>query len=149
MKALAKQIADVVLDHEKKIRSIESAEFENKPSPTKWSKKEILGHLVDSAQNNLQRFVRGQYENPPPKIIYHQDEWVKLQRYTDYDREALLKLWVSLNLHLCHTLAVMDPANTNKQCDTGKPGTELHTLKFLAEDYLVHMKHHLGQIVGK
>ncbi len=149
MKVLAKQISQVVMEHATIIRSIPLTDFDFKPSPVKWSKKEILGHLVDSAQNNLQRFVRGQYESAPPKIIYFQDEWVKLQRYGDYDKEELIQLWVSLNKHLCHTLSVMDQSNVEKQCDTGKPGTELHTLKFLAEDYLTHMKHHLEHVTGK
>ncbi|HEX5170715.1 MAG TPA: DinB family protein [Cyclobacteriaceae bacterium] len=148
MKVLAEDIRQTVIESAEIIRSISLMEFDNKPSPTKWSKKEILGHLVDSAQNNLQRFVRAQYENIP-RIIYHQDEWVKLQHYKDYEREELIQLWVSLNLHLCRTLSAMDPANYEKQCDTGKPGTELHTLSFLADDYLQHTRHHLAQITGE
>jgi hypothetical protein len=147
MKALAGQIRQTVIDHAVIIRSLPTARFDEKSSPSKWSKKEILGHLVDSAQNNLQRFVRGQYENNP-KIIYYQDDWVKLQRYQDYDTEELIQLWVTLNKHLCRTLEVMDPSNAERQCDTGKPGTELHTIKFLADDYLKHMRHHLQQITG-
>ena len=147
MKKLAEEIRETVLDNASVIRAMSLLEFDHKPSPTKWSKKEILGHLVDSAQNNLQRFVRGQYENTP-KIVYTQDEWVKLQHYKDYEKEELIQLWVSLNLHLCRTLSVMDPANYERQCDTGKPDTELHTLSFLADDYLKHMRHHLEQITG-
>lgn len=147
MKGIAEQINKMVSDHAQMISKIESAQFDHKPAPNKWSKKEILGHLVDSAQNNLQRFVRGQYENTP-KIIYYQDDWVRLQRYHDYDREELLQFWTLLNKHVVRTLSVMDSSNYEKQCDTGKPGTELHTLKFLAEDYLSHLKHHLNQIVG-
>lgn len=147
MKKLAEEIRETVLDSASVIRAMSLLEFDHKPSPDKWSKKEILGHLVDSAQNNLQRFVRGQYEDTP-KIIYYQDEWVKLQQYRDYEKEELIQLWVSLNLHLCRTLSVMDPANYERQCDTGKPGTELHTLSFLADDYLKHMRHHLEQITG-
>lgn len=147
MKKLAEEIRETVLDSASVIRAMSLLEFDHKSSPTKWSKKEILGHLVDSAQNNLQRFVRGQYEHTP-KIIYNQDEWVKLQHYRDYEKEELIQLWVSLNLHLCRTLSVMDPANYDRQCDTGKPDTELHTLSFLADDYLKHMRHHLEQITG-
>ena len=147
MKKLAEEIRETVLDNASVIRAMSLLEFDHKPSPTKWSKKEILGHLVDSAQNNLQRFVRGQYENIP-KIVYTQDEWVKLQHYKDYEKEELIQLWVSLNLHLCRTLSLMDPANYERQCDTGKPDTELHTLSFLADDYLKHMRHHLEQITG-
>jgi hypothetical protein len=147
MKAVAEHINQTVLDHAKMIPKIESTIFDHKPAPNKWSKKEILGHLIDSAQNNLQRFVRGQYEDTP-KITYSQDDWVNLQHYQDYDREELLQLWVSLNKHLARTLSVMDSSNYEKQCDTGKPETDVHSLKWMADDYLSHLKHHLNQIVG-
>lgn len=147
MTTLADQIEQTVNHYETLIGTLDRSVLERKLSPDKWSKKEILGHLVDSAQNNLQRFVRGQYENTP-KIIYSQDEWVKLQQYQDYNLDDLIVLWTSLNRHIAHTLRVMNSANYEKQCDTGKPGVELHSLKYLAEDYLLHMKHHLQQITA-
>ncbi len=42
--------------------------------PNKWSKKEIIGHLINSATNNHQRFVRCQFETIP-KIVYDQNKW--------------------------------------------------------------------------
>lgn len=145
IKTLAADIERTVVDNATLIGKISDADFEFKPSPKKWSKKEILGHLVDSAQNNIQRLVRGQYEDTP-KIIYEQDTWVNLQQYHGYNRNDLTQLWVLLNKHLCRILTVMDPANYEKTCDVSQPGPAVRTLKFLAEDYLVHMKHHLAQI---
>lgn len=145
MKAVAEQIGKTIDEATARIHSFTDAEFHAKPHRDKWSRSEILGHLVDSAQNNLQRFVRAQYEDDP-HIIYYQDDWVRLQQYSDYDREELVTLWRALNNHLCRVLSVMDPVMYGKTCNTGKDGPELHDLKFIAEDYLAHLKHHLKQI---
>ncbi len=144
MRALADQIQKVVEENAAQIRALDTSPFEDKIAD-KWSKKEVLGHLVDSAQNNLQRLIRIQYESTP-KIIYEQDEWVNLSAYQTYDREQLLSLWMLINLHYCHVLRIIKPENLERRCDTGQQGEELHTLKFLAEDYLSHMLHHLSQI---
>ncbi|MDX1941745.1 MAG: DinB family protein [Saprospiraceae bacterium] len=121
----------------------------HKPTPDKWSRKEVIGHLCDSAQNNLQRFVRGQYYAEPPQIVYHQNEWVALQTYQTYDTRALVNLWATLNLHLCWVLDHMNPENYAKTCNTGKDEAELHSLEWLAADYVNHMKHHLKQITDQ
>lgn len=141
MKTIADDIEKSVLESIPLIRSVGMEEFERKPSPQKWSKKEIVGHLVDSAQNNIQRFIRAQYEHSP-RIVYAQDDWVKLTGYETYDSDDLVQLWALLNMHVCFILRKMDPANYEKHCDVG----EVHTLKFIAEDYLRHLKHHLKQI---
>ena len=145
MKAIAEQIRKTISEAIPRIRSFSDAEFFAKPRPEKWSRSEVLGHLVDSAQNNLQRFVRAQYEDVP-HIVYYQDDWVNLQQYRDYDREELLCLWTTLNKHLCRVLSVMDPTMYQRTCNTGKNGAELHDLNFIAEDYAAHLKHHLNQI---
>lgn len=145
MNDLATSIESTVNEFARLVKSMDDSTFTQKPNPAKWSKKEILGHLVDSAQNNIQRFVRGQYELLP-KIVYAQDDWVKLQNYQQYAKDDLVQLWTLLNKHLCRILREMPTENYDNQVDTGKGIVEVHTLKFLAEDYLKHMKHHLGQI---
>lgn len=147
MKQLADHIQRTVEEHIGLIGNISDSAFGRKSSPERWSKKEILGHLVDSAQNNLQRLVRGQYEQTP-KIVYDQDAWVRNSNYQGYDREKLISLWVLINGHYCHILRAMKPEHVEKQCDVGKSGVDLRTLKFLAEDYLTHMIHHLSQITA-
>jgi len=74
----------------------ENIDWETKTSPIKWSKKEIIGHLIDSAQVNLQRFIRCTYEENF-KLIYEQDEWVAAARYQDADIKEILDLWILLN----------------------------------------------------
>ena len=145
MRKIAEEVEAIVGKYASRIEQLSEEAFSKKPSPTVWSKKEILGHLVDSAQNNIQRFVRGQYEDSP-RIVYSQNEWVHLQRYQDYSKKDLLALWVALNRHLCWILSGMNPGNETMQCDTGKSGIELHTLQYFAEDYKKHLLHHLEQL---
>ncbi len=142
---VAKEIERTVEIHAQAITVLSEEVFSFKVAPGKWSPREIIGHLTDSAQNNIQRFVRAQYEDTP-RIVYAQDEWVRLQGYQHCDKEELIRLWVSINRHLCRILVNMDPSSYERKCDTGNTTPELHTLSFLAEDYLNHLVHHLDQM---
>ncbi|MCP1306342.1 DinB family protein [Paenibacillus tyrfis] len=74
------------------------AEASERPVPGKWSPKEALGHLCDSAVNNLPRFIKIQYEKQPYVLIpYDQDQWVTLQDYQEAPAEEILNLWSRLN----------------------------------------------------
>lgn len=108
---------------------------------SKWSLKEILGHLIDSAANNHQRFIRlqqGDLENFPG---YEQDAWVSLSKYRDREWRELVELWHNYNLHLVHVVAYLDPGSLTHFWNEPKM-----TLAFLAEDYVAHMSHHLSAI---
>lgn len=85
-----------------KLKLISEEEFCSKPFANKWSKKELLGHLIDSAANNHQRFVRAQFE--VPVIYYNQDLWVSLQNYQNESTQLLIKLWEAYNRHLAHII---------------------------------------------
>jgi hypothetical protein len=145
MITVAKAIERTVDQHAQFLSDLSEDVLSAKPAPGKWSPKEIIGHLIDSGQNNIQRFVRGQYEDTP-RIVYSQDDWVRLQGYQQREKGELIRLWVSINRHLCSILVTMDPAHYEKECNTGKTVVELHTLAFLAQDYHVHMVHHLDQL---
>jgi hypothetical protein len=125
--------------------TLESIDWSYKPSPEKWSAKETLGHLIDSAQINLQRFVRCTYEEKF-KLIYYQDEWVSAQRYQETAINDLVGLWRLLNQQIVRVLANYPEDRLQAQCDTGKAAPSLHTVQWLASDYIVHMNHHLNQI---
>lgn len=116
-----------------------------KPNPNKWSKKELLGHLIDSAMNNLRRLVVGQYEQGT-KIVYYQDEWVAYQDYQSASAEEVKTLWKLLNYQYCRVIANLPEDRLQNVCDTGKEGVALHTLAYFIYDYLVHLKHHLAQL---
>jgi len=120
-------------------------DWEHKPSPEKWSNKEIIGHLCDSAQINLQRFVRCTYEENF-KLIYEQNEWVVAQHYQDMNVNDLLQLWRLLNLQIARVLDNYPPDRLRAKCDNNKKEISLHTVEWLAQDYVGHLQHHLNQI---
>lgn len=129
-----------------KLVQLDESEFSAKPLPHKWSKKEVLGHLIDSAHNNLRRFVCGQYEKTPPKITYDQDFWVKANDYQNMKKDDVILLWFLINQRIETILTNMPAAFFQLVCDTGKEKENLHSLQWLAEDYVNHMKHHLNQV---
>ena len=145
MQAVIAQLENLLKQYTSRLQHITEDDFVRKISPEKWSKKEILGHLVDSAQNNIQRFVRASYENRP-HIIYNQEAWVLAQGYQNYPSAELILLWQLLNKHICAVLGNMAVETYAHLCDTGKEEARLYTVAFLANDYIVHLVHHLKQI---
>ncbi|GAC1302733.1 MAG: hypothetical protein NVSMB24_07760 [Mucilaginibacter sp.] len=123
----------------------EQIDWDFKPGAGKWSKKEIIGHLVDSAQINLQRFVRCTYEENF-KLVYAQEEWVAAQRYQEAGIDELLTLWRSLNRQIVRVLEGYPPGRLTARCDSSKTGVSLHTVEWLAQDYVDHLQHHLKQV---
>jgi hypothetical protein len=120
-------------------------DWESKPAQGKWSNKEIIGHLCDSAMINLQRFVRCTYEENF-KLVYEQDEWVAAQRYQDMNIGDLLQLWRLLNLQVGRVIAQYPASRLQVQCDNSKKNVSLHTVEYLAQDYIDHLQHHLNQV---
>jgi len=116
-----------------------------KPLAERWSKKEILGHLIDSALNNLQRFVRCTYEENF-KLVYQQEEWVQAQHYQEANVDELFALWRLLNLQIATVLSNYPPERLQVLCDNSKEAASFHTVEWLAGDYIVHLKHHLDQV---
>ena len=124
----------------KKLLSYSEEQASVKASPVKWSKKEILGHLIDSAANNHQRFVRMQIENNLPLPQYKQNEWVNVQQYNSRNWIDVVKLWLTYNMHLLH---IMKNVDETKLSNTGEfPEYGVKTLQFLIDDYVDHMEHH-------
>jgi hypothetical protein len=147
MKNIAQELQTVVSEYAAKFTSISDSEFSSKPLPHKWSRKEVVGHLIDSAQNNLRRFIVGQYESKPPNIIYDQDFWVNANGYQRMKKEDVIMLWKLVNERICEILNSMPESNYTKECNTGKTEVQLHSLPWLADDYIKHMKHHLNQVI--
>lgn len=143
MQITIKQLEQILQEYSPLLSQIPESTFAAKPLPHKWSKKEILGHLIDSAQNNIRRFVVAQYEEKPA-IKYAQDNWVAAANYQDYDSDDLVALWTLLNKHLCMVLKNIPPVMADRLCDTG----ELKTLQWLAADYCKHLLHHLHQVLN-
>jgi hypothetical protein len=128
-----------------RIRVLSDLELSVKPLSNKWSKKEILGHLCDSALNNLQRYVRVQYEAQPYTVLkYAQNQWVELMDYQNFQIDHILNLWVSLNKQVAGVIAKIPADRLQISCDIGEE--QLVTLEWMIKDYVDHMEHHLMQI---
>lgn len=134
-----------------KLQTISGGEAARKTG-NKWSKKEIIGHLIDSAANNHQRFVRAQFSTDLVSSGYDQDKWVTVQQYQTADWQNLLGLWLNYNLHLLHVIANMSREQLQqprRQHNVHLIGFRPHgegepaTLDFLVRDYYAHLYHHL------
>ena len=146
MKATADELESVLTVTEV-LHRIDEAAASARPAPGKWSPKEILGHLIDSAANNHQRFVRLQLAKRIDLPGYPQDEWVSLQRYQDHKWSDIVDLWRLYNLHLAIVIRNLDPSALSNVWKT--PSGEEVNLQFIASDYLTHMRHHLDQILSR
>ncbi len=116
-----------------------------KPAPDKWSPKQILGHLIDSAANNHQRLVRAQLADELFFPGYSQEQWVALQGYQESPWPDLVEFWRLHNWRLTEVVRRIPADQCGKPCRIGD-STPI-TLQFLAEDYWRHMKHHMSSLL--
>ena len=125
-------------------RSLGEADVTRNRGTGKWVKKEILGHVIDSAANNHQRFVRAQFANPFVGPEYDQQAWVPVHRYRDRPWVELVDLWVALNRHVAAVIEAVPAEKLQTACIIGD--AEPVSLEWLMRDYLRHLKHHLEQL---
>jgi hypothetical protein len=123
------------------------AESEQRPSQERWSRKEVLGHLIDSASNNHQRFVRGQIAPGQHFPRYEQEQWVRIQKYQAARWNDLIDFWRAYNTHLIHVAECMSEEGQRSTCRVGD-GDEV-TVAWLFVDYVDHLEHHLRKMLGE
>jgi hypothetical protein len=128
------------------LRAISAARAAAKPSGMSWSRKQILGHLIDSASNNHQRFVRAQQQPEMTFPPYVQDRWVAAQGCDERPWVDLVDLWHAYNRHLLHVASRIPEDALDNVCTVS--ADEPSTLRHHVVDYVRHMRHHLGQILG-
>ena len=143
MELIAKDLQAIISHYHPALKSQDEFGLAHKPSPAKWSKKEIIGHLIDSAQSNIRRFIAAQYEENPT-IVYNQEKSVIIAGYQHWNSNDLIDLWYLLNRQICEILKNTSSETAQRQCWT----EELHTIEWLAHDYLKHLKHHMHQVLG-
>jgi hypothetical protein len=111
-----------------------------------WTRKQIVGHLLDSAANNRQRFVRaaadGHYTGPK----YAQDAWVAAHGYAEQSWETLVRWWRAEHEILAAVVDRIPEERLGAACVVGD--NEPVTLRFLVDDYLCHQRWHFAQITG-
>jgi len=147
MHPVSTKITEIISIHAQTLQHINDDEAAQRPAPGKWSKKEELGHLIDSALNNLRRFTVAQYEQEP-HIIYAQEVCVRINNYNTQSMLQLTRLWLLLNQQIVQVLDNMSVEAAQRTCNTGNDAPELHTLQWLAEDYVKHLLHHLHHILN-
>lgn len=135
------QLQSIITNYSAQLKSLKEDEWVYKPNPAKWNHKEILGHLIDSAQTNIRRFIVAQYEDNP-KIVYAQDNWVTAANYQNYNTRPGL-LWTLLNKHIVIVLKNITKGKEERLSETN----ELRSIEWLAADYNKHLLHHLHKVL--
>jgi hypothetical protein len=143
---VARELERVLVASEADLTSIGETLAADPRSAGKWSRKEIIGHLIDSASNNHQRFVRGA-QQPRLQLPTYDQEWcVTVQRPNEVSWTLLLSLWSSYNRYLVHVIASL-PADSASHLLRIGDGAPVELL-WLASDYVEHLKHHVNQMIG-
>ncbi len=109
-----------------------------------WSRKQLLAHLIDSASNNHQRFVRAAQQDSLAFPGYDQSANIVIQNPQQASWAVLVALWSNYNRYLAHVIANLPANKLETACRIGDSGAV--TLAFLVDDYVVHLEHHLKQI---
>lgn len=138
------ELEQIMIEIPNKILSIKNVD--NKPTPEKWSKKEILGHLCDSATMNHKRFIERIISKDEISLeLYKQNHWVEFNDYQNsYSMEEVLILWTALNKRIVNLLKNLSEDQWNLQYSVNEE--KKVTLDWLFGDYIDHMKHHFRQI---
>ncbi|WP_284461470.1 DinB family protein [Chryseobacterium sp.] len=140
------QVLKNIIDAElQRFQTISEEEWIYKATSEKWSKKEIIGHLCDSAFTNIRRFVVTQYKENE-NIVYDQNEWVKIQNYQNIPTDEVIGLWKALNYQIVRIVENIPDEALQRTCDTTKTEPRVFTLEFIINDYVDHLQHHLKAI---
>jgi len=146
---------DIIVSATARLREIPEEHSRRQPAPDDWAPIEILGHLIDSAANNHQRFVRAQFTDHLDFPGYDQDQWISSQKYRAESWSDLVQLWSAYNLHLVHVASMISEEVLTKSRSLHTldqiafklvDKNEEPTLEYLIRDYVVHLRHHLDQI---
>jgi hypothetical protein len=152
----AEDLRRTVVDVSASLASLPDDVVSRRPAAGKWSAKEVLGHLIDSAANNHQRFVRAQFQEDLVFPGYEQDAWVATQGYQAAPWRQLLDLWREYNLHIARVIEAMPEDarlrtrtrhNLHERAWRTVPEHESTTLDYFMRDYVGHLHHHVRQIV--
>jgi len=149
---------NTIVSAKARLRNVPEEQSHRKGAADGWSPIEVIGHLIDSAANNHQRFVHAQFTDDLVFADYEQDQWVSIQKYRDESWPDVIDLWSSYNLHLLHVVSVIPEDVLTKtraqhtldeiafkDLDKNEPAT----LEFLIRDYVDHLHHHLNQIFAE
>lgn len=139
----ARDLRRIVAESEPKLLAMPEEDAGRSAGPETWSRKQILGHLIDSAANNHQRFIRLQTTPELRFPGYAQNDWVRLNHYETRPWRELVTLWAAYNRHLTEVMEHIAP-DTLGNTWVWEEGR--YTLEYVATDYVTHLRHHIEQI---
>jgi hypothetical protein len=139
-----KLLRDLVQAVPGRLHGLSQEKVESQPTPSTWSPKQELGHLLDSAANNHQRIVRAQFEDNLAMPGYEQNRWVAVHAYQSRDWKELIELWQALNRQLLAAAQAVPDSAWSRTLTVA--GSEPLTLQFVFDDYVTHMLHHLRHL---
>jgi len=155
MNNIASELRGIIGSTTERLSAISESQSQRSHGGEQWSAKQVLGHLIDSAANNHQRFVRAQFTNDLVFPGYDQEQWNQAQHYQAEPWPALVSLWPAYNLHLAHIIAHIPeatltqkrhPHTLDKIAWQTVPVDEPTTLEYLIRDYIGHLQEHLAQL---
>jgi hypothetical protein len=155
--AHARRLADAVDRAAPALLRIDADASSARPAPGKWSPREIIGHLIDSASNNHQRFIRMSARDDLVVDGYEQDRWVASQRYQESPWRELVVLWLTYNRHLARVMTETSAADRTRSRSVHNLDERAFrpvardcavTLDYFMNDYVDHLEHHLAQVLG-
>lgn len=150
-------INDIIAQAMAEIDKLSEEELSHKSTPSSWSKKEIMGHLIDSCYNNHGRFIQATNSNNLIFQGYDQDQWVQMNNYQNRNSREILHTWQIANMHITqvisqipeHKLNEMTLAHNFNQIGMHSIDSKTESsLSYLIWDYIHHMEHHLSQIIA-
>jgi hypothetical protein len=141
MNEIADTLTAIVAHVHTQLEGLRDDETSAPLKPGGWSRKQVLGHLIDSACNNHQRFVRLLLYDSVEFPGYEQARWVEAQAYQQRPWSELLWLWTTYNEHIAHIIAATPARALSHRCQID--GSEPVTLQFLMRDYVRHLQHHI------
>ena len=144
MKNLAAELESTLNAAEANFRKISEEQSREPVLAGGWSRKQVLGHLIDSASNNHQRFIRAALADSLEFPGYDQDGWQRMQAAQEAPWQTLVALWAAYNRYLAHIIVHLPAKKLDVPCRIGS--SQPVTLRFLATDYVHHLSHHLEQI---
>ena len=144
MKALSAKLLHLIDTAEPVLARIDESLSKERVLAGGWSRKQLVGHLIDSASNNHQRFVRASLQNALNFPGYDQNGNVRAQHFQSADWLQLVSLWSAYNRFLAHVIAHLPASKLQTPCRIGSENPV--TLEFLANDYVTHLTHHLQQM---
>jgi hypothetical protein len=145
---LANLLRDTLAQELPNLSALSEIAASTQPSgPNSWSTKQELGHLIDSAANNHIRFVRAAIEPELTGPSYAQNAWVQTHAYHEKPWTTTLFFWHAYNTFLVELIAHIPPDKLTTPCTIGS--SEPSSLRFLIEDYVLHLQHHLDHLLQR